>query len=142
MRDYPREVNAAFVARHGDGKNLSSVQRLNRRHEAAKAKLFNERSSLITKLESKAKAEHVAEMNEWNMILDDISLADDVGRYVLFPPLILDFTDGFSITRARDTLFDAAFPLLQAICSYAGCYVTLIAGNPENDDSGEGFFTA
>lgn len=43
--------------------------------------------------------------------------------------------------RARDSLFDAVHPLLQAIGTYAGCYVSLIAGNPEKDDN-EGFFTA
>ena len=45
------------------------------------------------------------------------------------------------LDRARDTLFDAVHPLLQAIGSYAGCYVSLIAGSPEKDDN-KGFFTA
>jgi len=43
--------------------------------------------------------------------------------------------------RARDTLFDAVHPLLQAIGSYVGCYVSLIAGSPETDGD-KGFFTA
>ena len=46
------------------------------------------------------------------------------------------------ISRARDTLFDAVYPLLEAIGSYAGCYVTLVAGNTEKDDSDNEFFTA
>jgi len=44
--------------------------------------------------------------------------------------------------RTRDTLFDAVHPLLQAIGSYAGCYVSLIAGSAEKDDTEKGFFTA
>lgn len=46
------------------------------------------------------------------------------------------------ILRARDTLFDAVHPLLQAIGSYAGCYVSLIAGNDGTNETDEGFFTA
>jgi hypothetical protein len=44
--------------------------------------------------------------------------------------------------RTRDTLFDAVHPLLQAIGTYAGCYVSMIAGSAEKDDPGGGFFTA
>ena len=55
--------------------------------------------------------------------------------------LILD-PDSCSITRARDTLFDAVYPLLEAIGSYAGCYVTLIAGNAGKGNTDEDFFTA
>ena len=29
MLDYPREVSAAFVSRHGDGKTMGSAQRMN-----------------------------------------------------------------------------------------------------------------
>ena len=86
MQDYPREVNAAFVARHGDGKNISSGNRLNLRYEIAKALLSHERAGLVNELENKAKAEHIVEMNEWNMILDDISSANDVGQYVYSLP--------------------------------------------------------
>ena len=46
------------------------------------------------------------------------------------------------IYSARDTLFDAVHPLLQVIGNYAGCYVSLIAGNAEKDDTNKGFFTA
>ena len=46
-----------------------------------------------------------------------------------------------STYRARDSLFDAVHPLLQAIGRYAGCYVSLIAGNAPKDTD-DGFFTA
>lgn len=85
MLDKPHEVNAAFVAWHGDGKNITNAQRLNLRYEVAKSMVHTEGSSLINKLETKAMAEHTTEMNEWNMILDDISLAKDVGWYVFTP---------------------------------------------------------
>lgn len=45
------------------------------------------------------------------------------------------------LDRARDSLFDAVHPLLHAIGSYAGCYISLIAGSPEKGDD-KGFFTA
>lgn len=46
------------------------------------------------------------------------------------------------MARARDSLFDAVFPLLEGIGTYADCYVTLVAGNAGKDDCDEGFFTA
>lgn len=134
-------MNAAFVSRHGDGKNLTSAQRMNFRHDVAKALLFNQYSHLVKELDNKSKAQHGVEMDEWNMVLEDISLADDVGQYV-FSFLLLRLVDLCFIPRARDTLFDAVYPLLEAIGSYAGCYVSLVAGNAEMDDAGEGFFTA
>ena len=45
------------------------------------------------------------------------------------------------VRRARDALFDAVHPLLQAIGSYAGCHVSLIAGSAETETD-KGFFTA
>jgi len=141
MSEYPLEVNAAFVSRHGDGKDLTSAQRLNSRYDVAKALLSNQYSHLVGQLDKKAAAQHSIEMDEWSMILEDISLVGDVGRYVsLF--LILDLVDLNLISRTRDTLFDAVYPLLEAIGNYAGCYVTLVAGNAEKDDTGEAFFTA
>lgn len=44
--------------------------------------------------------------------------------------------------RAHDTLFDAIHPLLQAIGTYAGCHVSLIAGNAGADGTSDSFFTA
>lgn len=44
--------------------------------------------------------------------------------------------------RAHDSLFDAVHPLLQAIGSYAGCYVSLIAGDAGTEVAGDAFFTA
>ena len=91
MLDYAREVNTAFVSWHGDGKNFSNAQRLNLRYDVAKALLNGQYSHLINELDNKAKAQHDAEMDEWNLILDDISLAEDVPQYVFF--LFLDFVN-------------------------------------------------
>jgi hypothetical protein len=141
MHDSPSQVNAGFISQHGDGKNMNSIQRLNLRCEVARSMLSNAHSNLVNDLESRAKAHHDAEMNEWSMTLDDVLSAEDVGQYVLMPQ-----TSGIAnlsfITRARDSLFDAVFPLLEAIGTYAGCYITLLAGNPGKDESDEGFFTA
>ena len=89
MLDYAHEVNTAFVSWHGDGKNFSNTQRLNLRYDMAKALLNGQYSHLINELDNKVKVQHDAEMDEWNLILDDISLAEDVLQYVFF--LFLDF---------------------------------------------------
>ena len=46
------------------------------------------------------------------------------------------------VSRARDTLFDAVHPLLEAIGAYAGCHISLIAGSAGDGGTDEGFFTA
>ena len=46
------------------------------------------------------------------------------------------------ICSARDTLFDAVHPLLQAIGTYGNCYVSLIVGNADTGETDEEFFTA
>ena len=57
----------------------------------AKALLNGQYSHLINKLDNKAKAQHDAEMDEWNLILDDILLVEDVLQYIFF--LFLDFVN-------------------------------------------------
>jgi len=142
MVDFPREVNALFTSRHGDGKNLSKTQVMNLRHDVAKSMLSGGYSHHVNAMEKKSKAQHDEDVKKWSLILDDISLADNVDQYV-FLSIFLDVVDlRFISTRARDTLFDAVYPLLQAIGSYAGCCVSLIAGNAPKDDTDKGFFTA
>ena len=108
MRDYPREVNAAFAARHGDGRNLSSIQRLNIRQDVAKA-MLNEHPNLVNELNRRATAQHVAEKNEWNMILEDISLASDVGQYVSTPLISISLT--YLLLPGLETTFSTPFSL-------------------------------
>jgi hypothetical protein len=88
MRDYPEEVKAAFLAQHGDGNNLSNVQRMNFQHDAAKTLLSSKYAHLEHELEEKAKDEHNVGMNEWNVVLGDISLAENVVQCVC-PSLFL-----------------------------------------------------
>ena len=140
MQDYSDEVNTAFVGQHGDGKDLGRTQRMNLRHDVAKALVSDKYSHLVNELENKAKVQHDAEMDEWKLILNDVSLAENVPQCLVIS--IHRFVNLHSFPRARDTLFDAVYPLLEAIGSYAGCYVTLIAGNEGKDDNDEGFFTA
>lgn len=59
----------------------------------------------------------------------------------MFHSHLLTSSTHHCIDRARDTLFNAVHPLLEAIGSYAGCYVSLIVGSPETVDN-KGFFTA
>ena len=82
MRDYADEVKAAFTAKYGDGKNLSNAQRMNNQHAIAKSLLYEKYSHLVSELEEKAKAQNVTGVKEWNMILEDISLAENVAQYV------------------------------------------------------------
>lgn len=93
MLDYPSEVNAAFVSQHGDGKNMSNSDRLNLRYKVANSLLSKQYSHLTGKLDNKAKAQHDVEMDEWNLALDDISLANNVPQYVFIS--FLDFINSF-----------------------------------------------
>ena len=139
MLDYPYKVNAAFAGWYGNSKNLSNMQCLNFQHDVAKAILSDRHSHLTKELEKKAKAQHAIDMEEWNMILNSITLSNDPAQYV---PLSLTLDINWHFTSStRDTLFDAVYPLLQVIGSYADCYITLIAGNARRDNTKNGFFT-
>ena len=143
MLDYPEVVKAAFIHRYGDGGKLSSVQKMNLRFDVAKSLLAQKYSHLTSELERKATNQHDAEVDEWNLILDDVSTALDVPQYV-FPLCVHhlpQLTHG-CVCSARDTLFDAVHPLLQAIGSYANCYVSLIVGNADTHEPDGEFFTA
>lgn len=94
MLDYPSELNAAFVSKYADGKGLTSGQRMNLRYETAKSLLSNRFSHLVKELDKKAAAQHEADMDEWNMVLSDISAAKDIPKYVLF--LFPDFSNSSS----------------------------------------------
>ena len=90
MLEYPSEINAAFVSKYADGSGLTSSQKLNLCYDTAKFLLYN-RFSLITKeLDQRAAAEHKAALDEWSLILKDISAAKDIPQYISF--LFLDFT--------------------------------------------------
>ena len=103
MVDYPLVVTAAFAIEHSEDEDLSSMQRLNFRHDAAKALISSEYSHCVGDLEKKAKAEHDAKINEWNLTLDNIPLANDVDQYVsLF--LFLGLTDSNFISIGLETL--------------------------------------
>ena len=82
MRDYAHEVKAAFAAQYGDGKNLSSAERMNFQHDTAKELLHKKYPHLVSKMEEAAKAQHTTNLNEWDLILKDISLAEDPVRCV------------------------------------------------------------
>jgi hypothetical protein len=139
MIDYSAEVTAAFVSKHSDGSNLTSTRRMNLRYETAKFLLTNRFSHLVDELDAKAAAQHKAGLDEWGLVFGSVSEATDISTYVSL--LFRTSSTHRYFDRARDTLFDAVHPLLQAIGRYAGCYVSLIAGSPKTDDE-KGFFTA
>ena len=83
MLDYSDVFNAAFIKNHGDGARLGGTQRMNLRAQLAKKMVSSDKYSHLTKeLEWKATEDHEKEMNEWNLILEDISEAADVSTYV------------------------------------------------------------
>ena len=141
MRDYPDEVKTAFSEQYGDSKDLSNAQRMNSQHVVAKSLLYREYAHLLDELGERAKAEHEVGMNEWDMVLGNLSHAENVVQCVYLSLFFYSLTDPCLIFRARESLFDAVYPLLQAIGSYAGCYVSLVAGSPKNTID-DGFFTA
>lgn len=83
MVDHAAVVDATFLHRHGDARDLNGVQKMNARHDLAKVLLAGQYSHLTSELTKRASDCHDAEVNQWNMVLEDISSAEDVGRYVL-----------------------------------------------------------
>ena len=93
MLDYPDRVNAAFIHKYADGRKLSSAEKMNLRYEVAKVQLAQKYSHLIAELEKKATEQHNAEVDEWSLILDGVSFAEDVPRYVFSLVDFLSFID-------------------------------------------------
>ena len=82
MLDHPQIVKATFIHKYGDGGRMSAAEKMNLRHEVAKSLLAHKYSSLTKGLEKKATEQHNMELDEWNLILDNISSAKDIPRYV------------------------------------------------------------
>ena len=80
MLDHPDIVNAAFVSQHANGRGLSAPQKMNARHDLAKTLLSTRYSHLTSALETKAISKHDAELEEWELILDGVSSAENVTR--------------------------------------------------------------
>ena len=82
MLDHTDIVNAAFVSRYADGAVFNSnLDRLNAKYALAKTMLSGHYSHLARELDKKAVVQHNTAIAEWGLILDDISLAQDVSRY-------------------------------------------------------------
>ena len=80
MADYAGAVTTAFNIQYPDSGGLSSSQRMNARQNVAKTLLARDYSHLTTELDKKAVAHHDVAIEEWGMILGDISLAEDVSQ--------------------------------------------------------------
>ena len=93
MLDYPDAVNAAFIHQYADGGKLSSAQKMNVRFDVAKVLLAQKYSHLTTELERKATEKHNVELDEWNLILDGVSSAEDVPRYIFSLIDFVSFVD-------------------------------------------------
>jgi len=90
MLDHADVVDATFLHQHGVGSNFTAIQKVNLRHSLAKSLLSvsGQYSHLKDKLDKMARAQHDVAMDEWNLVLGNISSAGDVALYVL-PPYFL-----------------------------------------------------
>lgn len=79
MADYGDEVNDAYRKRYG-GESVSKTQKMNFRFDVARALLHDRFSHLMGELDRKADAQHQVDINQWNLVLDDISAAADVSQ--------------------------------------------------------------
>ena len=91
MLDHSDEVSAAVASRCADGAKLTNPQLMNLRYEVARSLLGSKDPSLTEELGKKATIQHEAALNEWSLVLEDISTAEDVSQYVLFR--LLDLVD-------------------------------------------------
>ena len=80
MLDYPSVVGAAFTHRYADGRKFSSVEKMNLRYDVVTLLLAQKYSHLTAELEKKATEQHEVDIDEWNLILDGVSFAEDVPR--------------------------------------------------------------
>lgn len=77
--NYSSEVSGAFLECHGN-KTLTGVEKMNLRYDVAK-NLFTEKYSHLTdELEREAIEQHKVDLKQWGLILDDISLGEDVSQ--------------------------------------------------------------
>ena len=84
MLEYPDEVSAALVTRRANNTKLSNPQLMNLRNQVAKSLLLSKDSNFTKQLEDRAAAQHELALKEWDLILEDISAAEDVSQCALF----------------------------------------------------------
>ena len=96
MFEYPEAVSAYLLHRYGPGNDLTNVEKMNRRYDVAKTLFASKYSHLTNELNSRASDEYKAELQEWSLILDNISSATDVSLYVLSLRLFLASVDSRS----------------------------------------------
>lgn len=79
LSGYPDEVEEAFLQRVGD-KTLTNAQKMNLRYDVAKTLLAEQYSHLKSELEDIAAEQYEVDLSQWNLVLDGISLAEDVSQ--------------------------------------------------------------
>ena len=95
MLDHVDIINASFLHRFSDGKDLSNAQKMNAWHDLARSLLAGRYSHLIGELTQKAADQHDVKVNEWSLTLDNISSAEDITRFVFSSSLSPTFVDLF-----------------------------------------------
>ena len=90
MHKEPAIVNAAFIARYGEGGGMDQVEWMNKQNEVAKKLIASSYNHLVVDLEERAKETHQRDLKEWKLELDDIEEAEDVQMYVFVCCLSVD----------------------------------------------------
>lgn len=80
MLEYPDVVDKAFLERHGDGDLPPGLQKVNLRYNMARALFIKKYSHLMVELEEKVDRQHNEELNQWNLVLEDVSSTDDISE--------------------------------------------------------------
>lgn len=77
MHEYHQPVDKAFWKKYGDSTFSNNVEKLNLRYEVAKELFEKEYFGLADELMVGIEAHHNAELEKWNLILTEISVAED-----------------------------------------------------------------
>ena len=80
MLDYPTTIDKAFFRRHGNSAPFSGVQKINMRYEVAKTLFTEKYSHLTAELEERVDNQQDEELAQWNMLFENISLAENVSE--------------------------------------------------------------
>jgi hypothetical protein len=81
MANHPDVVKAAFVSKHGDGKNYNSAQKMNLHSEIARKTVAGLSSNSVKELGREATESHERELSEWNLSMTNVFEAEDVSLY-------------------------------------------------------------
>lgn len=78
MHEEKLHVNAAFVSKYGEGRGMTSTDRMNKRYEVANLLVNTHFKDKIPGLKQRAKEANDQAMREWKVGLGEVAEAEDV----------------------------------------------------------------